>query len=39
LSYLWYDHAKAIDKLEAPLNGEVKSGSMFAPEEYIQIYT
>jgi hypothetical protein len=30
---------QAIDKLEAMLNGDMKSGSMFGPKEYVQIYT
>ncbi|EEC45924.1 CULlin protein 1 [Phaeodactylum tricornutum CCAP 1055/1] len=39
----WNDEikAKAIDKLEAMLNGGLKSGetNMFGPREYVQIYT
>jgi len=37
----WNDEikAKAIDKLEDLLNGDLKSGSMFGPREYVQIYT
>jgi len=37
----WNDEikAKAIDKLEDLLNGDLKSGSMFGPKEYVQIYT
>jgi cullin 1 len=31
--------AKAIDKLEELLNGDLKSGNMFGPKEYVQIYT
>lgn len=31
--------AKAIDKLEDLLNGDLKSGSMFGPKEYVEIYT
>jgi hypothetical protein len=32
---------QAIDKLEAMLNGGMKSGqtNMFGPKEYVQIYT
>mmetsp|Transcript_22385 Transcript_22385/g.52766 ORF Transcript_22385/g.52766 Transcript_22385/m.52766 type:complete len:742 (+) Transcript_22385:152-2377(+) len=30
---------KAIDKLEEMLNGDLKQGSMFGPQEYVQIYT
>lgn len=32
-------YLKAIDKLEEMLNGDLKSGSMFGPKEYVQIYT
>lgn len=37
----WNDEikAKAIDKLEDLLNGDLKSGSMFGPREYVAIYT
>mmetsp|Transcript_22281 Transcript_22281/g.55184 ORF Transcript_22281/g.55184 Transcript_22281/m.55184 type:complete len:741 (+) Transcript_22281:94-2316(+) len=37
----WNDEikAKAIDKLEDLLNGDLRSGSMFGPREYVQIYT
>mmetsp|Transcript_18616 Transcript_18616/g.51986 ORF Transcript_18616/g.51986 Transcript_18616/m.51986 type:complete len:742 (+) Transcript_18616:190-2415(+) len=31
--------AKAIDKLETMLNDGLKSGSIFGPKEYVQIYT
>ena len=30
---------QAIDKLEDLLNGDMKSGSMFGPREYVEIYT
>jgi len=37
----WNDEikAKAIDRLEDLLNGDLRSGSMFGPREYVQIYT
>jgi len=37
----WNDEikAKAIDRLEDLLNGDLNSGSMFGPREYVQIYT
>jgi len=37
----WNDEikAKAIDKLEDLLNGDLRAGSMFGPREYVAIYT
>jgi len=37
----WNDEikAKAIDRLEDLLNGDLRAGSIFGPKEYVQIYT
>mmetsp|Transcript_20907 Transcript_20907/g.45520 ORF Transcript_20907/g.45520 Transcript_20907/m.45520 type:complete len:738 (+) Transcript_20907:109-2322(+) len=37
----WKDEikAKALDRLEDLLNGNMRAGSMFGPKEYVEIYT
>lgn len=39
VSHAHFVFQQAIDKLEAMLNGDMKSGNMFGPKEYVQIYT